>query len=751
MENNKVIITDWVLKTKIQDLNEFTYVYKLVCLKNYEKDIMKDIIHISKYIENIILSPVAFFGVHIIVDRPMDFCIIYNNKKIEFKKININYEDSNIVFINCKLCERYLETLSIKYMNDNDWLYIGNIRNNIFISKIFKNIYCNKTNIEIRDKLKLNWIVNMDKIVLSFNFSYRIIEVNNILNTKENITKNINPIYLINKETNKRLQFIKFENDDCQNFYIKDKNSTLFNYIDNITKTKYKNLKTDKVVTAYYCDSILAKENKRIYHFPSSFLHLERNDIRNSMDFNKKIPNNKIKIIIKLFANMFEFMKLNYEYKGLYVDSHNYESNKLPLPEELRNTINIEKKTNSNIDIYTFDGELKYYILHSSVVDFNIVNEFSNVLKNNNYGINLIQKKILFYNRPTTYLKDIKLTNKKIVDNWINEIVEEKQKLVLIFITNDNKDTSRYEDIKEFFKNKNIGTQCISLKIVNKLVEDYKNKSRTLLYYLNNIIPQIAIKSGLNPEFFFINDLKSKCFVGLDVSHIPVLYNNKYTIKHSSGSVSCMFNDNGRLFFQDYGNTENGEKIIKEYIEKEIQLNEKNTINKILNSLIEKYTQINGKIPDSIVIHRDGFCRDSELNLIHNYFKECKKNIKYTVLSILKHIDKKIYLFHNDEIKSSPIKSYINKNTNEAYMITSNSFNKDKFSNPFKVKLIYTNNKYTIYDACKDIYLLSFPSHMRGFVKLRLPMTIHYSDESSTNRNKDYLEEDVIYDKLLCP
>lgn len=182
-------------------------------------------------------------------------------------------------------------------------------------------------------------------------------------------------------------------------------------------------------------------------------------------------------------------------------------------------------------------------------------------------------------------MKDIKLTNKKIVDTWINEIVEEKQKLVLIFITNDNKDTSRYEDIKEFFKNKNIGTQCISLKIVNKLLEDYKNKSKTLLYYLNNIVPQIAIKSGLNPEFFFINTLKSKCFVGLDVSHIPTLYNNKYTI----------------------------------------------------------------------------------------------------------------------------------------------------------------------YDACKDIYLLSFPSHMRGFVKLRLPMTIHYSDESSTNRNKDYLEEDVIYDKLLCP
>jgi hypothetical protein len=354
-------------------------------------------------------------------------------------------------------------------------------------------------------------------------------------------------------------------------------------------------------------------------------------------------------------------------------------------------------------------------------------------------------------------LKDIKLTNKKIVDKWIKEVIEHK--MVIIFITNDDKDTSRYEDIKEFFKDKNIGTQCISLKIINKMLKDYENKSNIWMYYMNNIIPQIAIKSGVSPKFFLYKDLSSKCFIGIDVSHIPFIDNNGYSIKHTSGSVSCIFDNDGYIFFQDYGNIENGEKIIKEYhnikndIIKDNLYNEKNTIYKILNSIIKEYISKTGNIPNNVVLHRDGFCRESELELIHDYFKTHIKynKIRYTVISILKHIDKKIYLWVNNEAKTSPIRAYVNRNKNEAYMITSKPFNKDKISNPFKVKIIYTNDDYSIEKACKDIYLLSFPTHMKGIVKLRLPMTIHYSDESSTNRNRDYLENNIVYNKLLCP
>lgn len=743
MNEKGIIITDWLLKTKIYDINNDIFIYKLICInENNDKNIIKNIVKICKNIEDILLLPVAFFGVHIILNKSIDFCILHDNKKIEFKKININYDDDNLEYINYKLCERYLEVLSIKYMNNNGWIHIGNINNNIFISKNIKNVYCNKVNVEVRDKIRLNWIVNKDRIVLSFKFSYRIIEKDNILNTKEDILKNINPVYLINIETNKRLQFINYENEYCQNFYLKDKKSNLFDYIDDITKSKYKNLKNSKVINAYFCDSIISKENKRNYYFPACFLHLERNDIRNSIEFNKRFPSNKMDEIINILSNMLNFMKMEYEYSGLYLFNHNYKPHKLILPEEIRNNMYILKKNNPNKDIYTFEGILKYYILHSSVIDFNIINSFSSLIKKNNYGIKLIQEKILYYNKGTTYLKDIKSTNKKVVDKWINEVIEKKENIVLIFITNNEKDTSKYEDIKEYFKDKNIGTQCISLKIINKLLDDYKNNSKTFIYYLNNIIPQIAIKGGLNPNFHFFNKLKSKCFVGLDVSHIPIDKNN---IKHVSGSVSCIFDKNGNLSFQDYGNIENGEKIIKK-----IHLNEKNTINKILDNLIKNYEQNNGFLPKNIVIHRDGFCRNSELYLIHDYFKKYD-SIKYTVLSILKHIDKKIYLFENKKFKSSPIKAYINEINKEAYIITSTSFNKDKTSNPFKIKIIYTNDEYNIYDACEDIYLLSFPCHMRGFVKLRLPMTIYYSDESSTNRNKNYLEEDIIYNKLLCP
>jgi len=272
---------------------------------------------------------------------------------------------------------------------------------------------------------------------------------------------------------------------------------------------------------------------------------------------------------------------------------------------------------------------------------------------------------------------------------------------------------------------------------------------------MNNIIPQIAVKSGLSPKFNFHKNLSSKCFVGIDVSHIPYMNNNEYSIKHTSGSVSCIFDDYGFLYFQDYGNTENGEKIINKDIKKSIMYKDENTINMVLNSIITTYLNKTNNIPINMVIHRDGFMRDTELELIHNYFnnysKINKKEIKYTVVSIFKHIDKKIYLWSNGQAKTSPIKAYINSDKNEAYMITSKPFGQDKVSNPFKVKIMYTNDQYNIVNACKDIYYLSFPVHMKGMVKLRLPMTIHYSDESSTNRNRDYMENNVVYNKLLCP
>lgn len=192
MNEKEIVITDWLLKTKIYDINKDIFIYKLNCInENNDKNIIRNIVKICKNIEDIILSPIAFFGVHIILNTQIDFCTLHDDKKIEFKKININYDNDNLEYINYKLFERYLETLSIRYMNNNGWIHIGNINNNVFISKNVKNVYCNKVNLEVRDKIRLNWIINKDRIVLSFKFSYRIIEKDNVLNTKEDILKTI--------------------------------------------------------------------------------------------------------------------------------------------------------------------------------------------------------------------------------------------------------------------------------------------------------------------------------------------------------------------------------------------------------------------------------------------------------------------------------------------------------------------------------------------------------------------------------
>src|ERR1700747_2130136 len=127
--NNEIIITDWLLKTKKCDIISCTYVYKLICIE--EKNIMKNMIYICKKLKDIILDEVAFFGVHIISSKEIDFGILYDKNKICFKKVNLNNNDNK--YLSCRLCERYLENMSITFFIKNGWIYIGNISNNSFI------------------------------------------------------------------------------------------------------------------------------------------------------------------------------------------------------------------------------------------------------------------------------------------------------------------------------------------------------------------------------------------------------------------------------------------------------------------------------------------------------------------------------------------------------------------------------------------------------------------------------------------
>lgn len=716
------------MKTKIDDIN--TFVYKVIDLEiDYNKDeeeLKKDNIKIiskMKYIckninENI--SEIAHFGTYIISTTTLNNNIIYNHKEYKLnsiKKISeykINYKNVYEITLYSyrKLYERLLSVLCSKFFEKKKWKCVDD---NTFISD---KTYYNINGVDVNDKIRINWYINeKNNIILSFKSSYRIIE-------RENISKkNIDYLsFIVDKTTNKRLQFVKYEDITCGNCLINngDIETRLIDMLDNNIITNYNINENTKVVNAYYCDSFNSI-NKKEYYFPVNILHLERNDIRNNSSFTNKFPGNKIIDTIKIIKDMLNENNINFEINGLYLNTHKY------------NQIHKFQHTN-NYNTYTFKGIVKYYIIHSSVIDWNIINNFSDLLKlNNNKEFIMKQEKILsFNNKPTTYLKDIKNINKNTLNNWKNK----NEKFIVIIITNNDKDTNSYDEIKTFFGSKNIGTQCISLKLIEKILNDSKKDN-----YLNNIIPQIAVKSGLNPIFNFTKYLKSKCFIGIDVSHIPKIVQNKTIYNHVSGSISCFINKKDVLSFQDYGNDEKGEKIVK--------LNE-NSIDIIIEGIINKYQKEMKTLPDHLVIHRDGFMRNDELNLIKNFFNEYK-TIKYTVVCILKNINKKICNWDGCKIVNSNLQYYINKEKNEGYIISSKVYG-DKLSNPYKVVIKYNSNKeYTIKDACNDCYYLSFPVHTKGSVKLRLPITIHYSDESSTSRNKGYINKNQDNDKLIHP
>lgn len=198
MENikkNEPIINDWLLKTKIDDIN--TFVYKVIDLEiDYNKDeeeLKKDNIKIiskMKYIckninENI--SEIAHFGTYIISTTTLNNNIIYNHKEYKLnsiKKISeykINYKNVYEITLYSyrKLYERLLSVLCSKFFEKKKWKCVDD---NTFISD---KTYYNINGVDVNDKIRINWYINeKNNIILSFKSSYRIIE-------RENISKKI--------------------------------------------------------------------------------------------------------------------------------------------------------------------------------------------------------------------------------------------------------------------------------------------------------------------------------------------------------------------------------------------------------------------------------------------------------------------------------------------------------------------------------------------------------------------------------
>jgi hypothetical protein len=267
-----------------------------------------------------------------------------------------------------------------------------------------------------------------------------------------------------------------------------------------------------------------------------------------------------------------------------------------------------------------------------------------------------------------------------------------------------------YTLLKRIFGNKNnIATQFISLSTLNY---NDKNKHSILL----NILLGVYGKSGIQP-WVLQKSLNADCFVGLDVSR-----ENKL---NTAGIIQVVGKDGSILSSKSVTSSQTGEKINID------------TIKEIFQEANSSYKKMYGHSPKHIVFHRDGINRE-ELDLL----KETADNlgIKFDYIEITKNVQRRIAQINSKEKEwQTQIGTYYAKD-NKAYIITTSPYANLGMAQPIRVKKVYGDQ--SIESIVEDVYKLSF-MHIGSVLKVRLPVTTHYADLSSTYGNRGLMPNNI--------
>lgn len=722
--NNQYIITEWLLETKDEELN--IYIYKL---NNFE---FRD----SFYFNNIAKKSLDLFSIrdtYIGLWKPIEnienINFYINKKNITINKINYT-EIDNFKLIRKRLMELLISETIKKLQNKNKKWKI--MKNNYFMSYDYKDIiiknYGKYEKLEVYKKLKINCSVK-DNGDIHIIFFPKI-----MVTSKENVT-NLTFIkkdtIMIDIFTGSRILFSKKTDDNIKS-YLEPLNMSLFEYLkekNEYTFLNYEPSINNNNIIAYYPNTINIFKEPKKYTFSSDFLKLDKNNCIMNKDFTGQYNiDTCINDVNELLINTKKYISINFNKSGLDIKNHGYIYNELKLPEyniENKNGItnNIQDiiKDNSNKFIKKrFDFLIDLHIivcLKESEEIKNNINIFVNKLKDFsiNKDINIKFQKPVF----------IMVDGKQFLYKYYKNVLNSKPAIIIFDGSN-----IQYQNIKQTFSLWGISNQCVNY---NKIIKKDKVDEIKVINMVPNILLGLYFKCGKYP-WILNNKFNSDCFIGIDVSH--------ENDKHIVSCVIYIFS-NKELIFREIGKEitdkdyEDGEKKKDKGVEKI----PRKIVNYIFDKLFEnlKNKKINIK---SIVIHRDGFCRDTEKNAIIDNLN--KRNVKFAIVSILKKVYRKIVKYNN-KIYSTEISSYINKNV--AYIITNNVY-KYKLANPFKIELIENNFDYTINNAVNDVYYLTYMC-FHSIMKPRLPATIQYSDKCSTSHNRKYISTDKLYEKVF--
>lgn len=733
----KHIITEWKLNTKENELT--FYIYKV-------NSTFKDIFKISQYMQEN-YGPLSFCGLYVASWEKLDIDIIKTNKKIDIDLINYK-EIKNYSFVKKKLLqELIIQTIKIKQKNNKIW---KPIKDNIFIThkgKIINIYYGKKVQdiVEVYKKLRLYCsIKNNGDIYISFYPSLFVVSILNlsqityvkkgasiidvvnggkIIYEGDSIYSNFDTIPELKMSIKEILEkkninnIIQYNKDDVENILKENKNIKI--------KNENKKVLKEKAVLGHYEDFFRKPDKNykpKSYSFCKQCLRLDKNNylLRNDFkeEFNIIDAVNYVEEMLnntKYFGNAL----INFNIEGINLLNQNLSYYELKDPKYvIGDNIKQNKSIKSLLDNNgIIKQKYRNYRICVDIISL-INNEFVKILidnikkLSNNYKMNINFENIRYTDKiDEVYIK-----------NTYNNNIKNFKPVFIIFDGTNNE----YQKIKKIYSKWGVSNQLINYNKLKNLDKDL-SKDKIL-----NILLGLYFKLGKYP-WMLDYKFNSDCFIGIDVSH----ENNNHTI----AAVAYIIKDDDIQF------REIGKKVEEiNYKDGKEKFSDKSMEN-ILNNLISECKKVKPDL-NYIVIHRDGFCRNSEQKFFKTFFD--KINIKYSIISILKKINRKIII--KSELTNryeSTICGYLNNKENFSYIISTN-IRGNKIANPYKIQIIDSNFSYDLKKAVDDIHHLTYMC-FHTTLKTRLPATIYYSDKSSTSHNREYIKCEKVYQKIFQP
>ncbi len=623
---------------------------------------------------------------------------IYNFKNSEHRIINID------IITEKKILERLLLS-ELKNSIDTKKYHINGNSNSVYI----KNPIYKENNIILKRKIDFDINVTKTMIIVGFFLSHEF-EFQNTLDWDLKIN-NISSGERVKDFYNN----ITYKFKEVATFTINEKNE----YMKCSIVEYYQNKGQEYIVSKLDKNSnaILVENNKgQIFPYIPNRLKkvckFENLDNKTMIDCNKYIKlnsNNKMQQSIDITKDILINSKyIQLEKKNILIDALGYESKILEKPtfKFRRDKINTSIFYGLNQNGSYEEAEIKIsYFIDPDIIKNNdkykVVNNFANQIELYSKSKGVILKR----QKSGVNFKSIKTQNKDLFEKDIREIVSKYKHPVLIIMDDDNLQ-KYYGMIKKIFGNKNnIATQFIGYKTLN-----YNEKNKNAIF-LNTLLGVYG-KSGIQP-WILSSELNADCYIGLDVSR-----ENKL---NTAGMIQIIGKDGRILKSKSITSSQSGEKISSE------------TLKDIFFDAITEYKSIYGKDLKHIVFHRDGLGIE-DLEPLQNAADNL--GIKFDYIEVTKNVKRRVATFlRHEKVWKTQIGFYIKK-SDEAYIITTNPYEKIGMAQPLRIKKVC--GRQSIDEIVEDIYKLSF-MHIGSILKSRLPVTTYYADLSSTYGNREWI------------